>query len=68
MPNGVKWVATLLAIPLSSFMILLGIVDLGFDVRSLVKGRLKNKGLIVMGTFRKRPIRYPLLFFPYLEL
>ncbi|WP_225340575.1 YybS family protein [Lysinibacillus capsici] len=42
MPNGVKWVATLLAIPLSSFMILLGIVDLGFDVRSLVKGKTKE--------------------------
>ncbi|MFJ7733102.1 YybS family protein [Lysinibacillus sp. NPDC097231] len=42
MPNGVKWVATLLALPLSSFMILLGIVDLGFDVRSLVKGKTKE--------------------------
>ncbi|MEK5234069.1 YybS family protein [Lysinibacillus sp. FSL K6-0232] len=42
MPNGVKWVATLLAIPLSSFIILLGIIDLGFDVRSLVKGKTKE--------------------------
>ena len=42
MPNGVKWVATLLALPLSSFMILLGIVDLGFDLRSLVKGKTKE--------------------------
>ncbi len=42
MPNGVKWVVTVLAIPLSSFMILLGIVDLGFDVRSLVKGKTKE--------------------------
>lgn len=42
MPIGVKWIATLLAIPLSSFMILLGIIDLGFDVRSLVKGKTKE--------------------------
>ncbi|MGE7913227.1 YybS family protein [Lysinibacillus xylanilyticus] len=42
MPNGVKWIATLLALPLSSFMILLGIVDLGFDLRSLVKGKTKE--------------------------
>ncbi len=42
MPNAVKWVATLLAIPLSSFIILLGIIDLGFDVRSLVKGKTKE--------------------------
>lgn len=42
MPTGVKWVATVLAIPLSSFMILLGIVDLGFDVRALVKGKTKE--------------------------
>lgn len=42
MPNAVKWIATLLALPLSSFMILLGIVDLGFDVRSLVKGKTKE--------------------------
>ena len=42
MPNGVKWIATLLALPLSSFMILLGIVDLGFDLRSLVNGKTKE--------------------------
>jgi len=42
MPVGVKWIATLLAIPLSSFMILLGIIDLGFNVRSLVKGKTKE--------------------------
>lgn len=42
MPNAVKWVATILAIPLSSFIILLGIVDLGFDVRSLMKGKTKK--------------------------
>ncbi len=42
MPNAVKWVATLLALPLSSIMILLGIVDLGFDLRSLVKGKTKE--------------------------
>ena len=42
MPNAVKWVATVLAIPLSSFIILLGIIDLGFDVRSLVKGKTKE--------------------------
>jgi len=42
MPVGVKWIATLLAIPLSSFMILLGIIDLGFDVRSLVKGKTQE--------------------------
>lgn len=41
MPNAVKWVATVLAIPLSSFIILLGIIDLGFDVRSLMKGKIK---------------------------
>ncbi|MDM5251031.1 MULTISPECIES: YybS family protein [unclassified Lysinibacillus] len=42
MPNGVKWIATLLALPLASFMILLGILDLGFDVRSLVKGKTQE--------------------------
>ncbi|MFC9540644.1 YybS family protein [Lysinibacillus sp. NPDC056959] len=42
MPNAVKWIATLLALPLSSIMILLGIVDLGFDLRSLVKGKTKE--------------------------
>lgn len=42
MPVGVKWIATLLAIPLASFMILLGIIDLGFDVRSLVKGKTQE--------------------------
>ncbi|MGE8035882.1 hypothetical protein B1B04_21330 [Lysinibacillus sp. KCTC 33748] len=42
MPNAVKWVATLLALPLSSIIILLGIVDLGFDLRSLVKGKTKE--------------------------
>lgn len=41
MPNAVKWIATILAIPLSSFIILLGIIDLGFDVRSLTKGKTK---------------------------
>lgn len=42
MPNAMKWVATILAIPLSSFIILLGIVDLGFDVRSLMKGKTRK--------------------------
>lgn len=42
MPSVVKWIATILAIPLSSFIILLGIIDLGFDVRSLVKGKTKE--------------------------
>lgn len=42
MPNAVKWVATILAIPLSSFIILLGIIDLGFDVRSLMEGKTKK--------------------------
>lgn len=42
MPNAVKWIATVLAIPLSSFIILLGIIDLGFDVRSFVKGKTKE--------------------------
>ena len=42
LPNPVKWVATLLAIPLSSFIILLGIIDLGFDVRSLIAGKTKK--------------------------
>lgn len=42
LPNAVKWVATILAIPLSSFIILLGIIDLGFDVRSLMEGKTKK--------------------------
>ncbi|MFB7159080.1 MULTISPECIES: YybS family protein [unclassified Lysinibacillus] len=42
MPNVVKWIATLIALPLSSIIILLGIVDLGFDLRSLVKGKTKE--------------------------
>ena len=42
LPNAVKWIATILAIPLSSFIILLGIIDLGFDVRSLIAGKTKK--------------------------
>ena len=42
LPNPVKWVATLLAIPLSSFIILIGIIDLGFDVRSFIAGKTKK--------------------------
>ncbi|MEG0448949.1 MAG: DUF2232 domain-containing protein [Lysinibacillus sp.] len=41
-PKVVRWVATLVLLPLSSFVILLGIIDLGFNVRSLVKGKNRD--------------------------
>ncbi|HWL24768.1 MAG TPA: DUF2232 domain-containing protein [Ureibacillus sp.] len=40
--NFVKVLVILLAIPLYSFIILIGIVDLGFDIRSLVKDKVQK--------------------------
>ena len=40
--NFLKVLVTLLAIPLYSFVILIGIIDLGFDIRSLVKDKVQK--------------------------
>ncbi|MEO4055351.1 DUF2232 domain-containing protein [Solibacillus sp. CAU 1738] len=42
-PNFLKVLITLLAIPLLSFVILLGIIDLGFNLREFVKGKKQKK-------------------------
>lgn len=42
MPKVVAWIATILALPLSSFVVLLGIVDLGFDIRKLLGDKTKK--------------------------
>lgn len=42
MPKAVAWVATIFAIPLNSFITLLGIIDLGFGLRALL-GDKKTK-------------------------
>lgn len=42
MPKIVKILATVMAIPLYSFFVLLGILDLGFKIRSLVKGKIQK--------------------------
>lgn len=42
MPTAIAWIGTVLAIPLSSYIILLGIVDLGFDLRMLLSGKTKK--------------------------
>lgn len=38
-PRYLKVIVTILAIPLYSFIILLGIVDLGFNIREFIKGK-----------------------------
>ncbi|WP_332650790.1 YybS family protein [Lysinibacillus sp. 54212] len=38
-PRFLKVIATILAIPLYSFIILLGIIDLGFNLREFIKGK-----------------------------
>lgn len=38
-PRFLKVIATILAIPLYSFIILLGIIDLGFNIREFIKGK-----------------------------
>lgn len=42
LPTAIAWIGTVLAMPLSSFIILLGIVDLGFDLRMLLSGKTKK--------------------------
>lgn len=42
MPKAVAWIATILAFPLSSFVVLLGIVDLGFDLRTFLGDKTKK--------------------------
>ena len=37
LPKALAWFATVLAVPLYSFYVLLGIVDLGFNIRGLVE-------------------------------
>lgn len=39
-PRFLKVLATIIAIPLYSFFVIIGIVDLGFDIRSFVKGKI----------------------------
>ncbi len=41
-PKFLKVLAALMAFPLYSFFILLGILDLGFDIRSFVKGKIQK--------------------------
>lgn len=41
-PAFLKVLATILAIPLYNFVILLGILDLGFDIRSYVSGKIRK--------------------------
>lgn len=42
LPKAVAWIATVLAFPLSSFVVLMGIVDLGFDLRMLLGDKRKK--------------------------
>ena len=42
LPRFIKVLSTLIAIPLYSFVILLGIIDLGFNVRDFIKGKTKK--------------------------
>ncbi|HWK22190.1 MAG TPA: YybS family protein [Ureibacillus sp.] len=41
-PKFLRVLATLMAIPLYSFFVILGILDLGFDIRSIVKGKIQK--------------------------
>lgn len=41
-PGFLKVLATIMAIPLYSFVVLIGILDLGFDIRSFVKGKIQK--------------------------
>ncbi|MEL3963003.1 DUF2232 domain-containing protein [Lysinibacillus endophyticus] len=41
-PSILKVLATIIAIPLYSFVVLIGIFDLGFDIRSFVKGKIQR--------------------------
>lgn len=41
-PNLLRVLATIFAIPLYNFAILLGILDLGFDIRSYVSGKIRK--------------------------
>lgn len=41
-PPFLKVLAALMAIPLYSFFVLIGILDLGFDIRSIVKGKIQK--------------------------
>ena len=42
LPRFIKVLSTLIAIPLYSFVILLGIIDLGFNVRDFIKEKIKK--------------------------
>ncbi|QCR34317.1 YybS family protein [Lysinibacillus sp. SGAir0095] len=41
-PKFLKVLAAFMAIPLYSFFVLIGILDLGFDIRSIVKGKIQK--------------------------
>ncbi|MDN4494136.1 YybS family protein [Ureibacillus aquaedulcis] len=41
-PPFLKVLAAFMAIPLYSFFVLIGILDLGFDIRSIVKGKIQK--------------------------
>lgn len=42
LPKFLKGLTAVFAVPLNSFFILVGLVDLGFDVRSFVKGKIQK--------------------------
>lgn len=41
-PSFLKVLITIMAIPLYSFFVLIGIIDLGFDIRPIVKGKIQK--------------------------
>lgn len=42
LPKPIAWIATILALPLNSFVLLLGIVDIGVDLRLLLGDKTKK--------------------------
>ncbi len=43
MPKGVVWIVTIVTLPLAQFMPLIGLVDVGFDVRTFIQRKTKNR-------------------------
>lgn len=43
MPKGVVWVVTILTLPLAQFMSLVGLLDVGFNIRGLIQRKTKNR-------------------------
>ena len=44
LPPFIKVMGTVLAIPLYSFVVLLGIIDLGFNIRNYVEDKTQKMG------------------------